>query len=486
LWAAVGGLIVYHWTRQLYGPLAGLVSLALWSFEPTVLAHAQLATPDVPGTVLGVGAGYAFWRYLDCPSARRVAVAGLVLGLGALTKFTLLLFYPLGVAALFLHRGLNRSSAAHALLLLGLGLFVINAGYAFKDTGRPLGSFPFVSRAFAGSPGDGSLFYHSGRSGNRFRETALGRVPVPLPADYLLGIDLQKRDFEELGRVQPSYLAGSWRVQGWWYFYLYALAVKVPLATLLLVVWGVAAGWFRTRRERPRLREHLLWMPAVAVLAAVSSQTGLQHFRYALPLFPYVIILTGRVACCHGPGRVLPIVVAVALVAWTCTSSLAPWPHHLAYCNEIGGGPANGHAHLLDSNYDWGQDLLVLKAWLDEHPEARPLGLAYYNTVDPRMAGIEFHPPPPAPNHLFPHDPLYSRTLGPQPGYYAISVNYLHGMPGEIADGQGGWRRVPPDEFRYFQSFQPMARAGHTIFIYHLDREEVNAVRQQLGLAPID
>ena len=37
----------------------------------------------------------------------------------------------------------------------------------------------------------------------------------------------------------------------------------------------------------------------------------------------------------------------------------------------------NGPAHLLDSNIDWGQDLLYLKDWLDKHPQARPLGLAY-------------------------------------------------------------------------------------------------------------
>jgi hypothetical protein len=61
---------------------------------------------------------------------------------------------------------------------------------------------------------------------------------------------------------------------------------------------------------------------------------------------------------------------------WSIASSLGVYPHSLSYFNELVGGPANGHAHLLDSNIDWGQDLLLLKEWLDAHPEASPLGLA--------------------------------------------------------------------------------------------------------------
>ena len=54
--------------------------------------------------------------------------------------------------------------------------------------------------------------------------------------------------------------------------------------------------------------------------------------------------------------------------------------------NELVGGPKGGPNHLVDSNVDWGVDLLFLKKWLDEHPEASPLGLAYFGMFDPRVA----------------------------------------------------------------------------------------------------
>src|SRR5262249_23109501 len=62
--SVLGGLIVFAWSRQLYGAWGGLLSLALWAFCPNVLAHARLVTTDVGATALGCGATYLFWRYL--------------------------------------------------------------------------------------------------------------------------------------------------------------------------------------------------------------------------------------------------------------------------------------------------------------------------------------------------------------------------------------------------------------------------------------
>jgi len=74
--------------------------------------------------------------------------------------------------------------------------------------------------------------------GNRFAGTCLSAVPVPLPVNYLLGVDTQKSDFE---RGERSYLRGQWRDRGWWYYYPYAMAVKGTLGGMLLIL--LAAVW---------------------------------------------------------------------------------------------------------------------------------------------------------------------------------------------------------------------------------------------------
>jgi hypothetical protein len=192
--------------------------------------------------------------------------------------------------------------------------------------------------------------------------------------------------------------------------------------------------------------------------------------RYVLPLFPFVLVSTSKLGGYLRPERWKAGALVAVLLVWAAVSSLAIHPHYLSYFNEGAGGPANGHHHLLESNTDNGQDLLFLKDWLERHPEAHPLGLAYYGTVDPRLVGIAFTLPPP----------------DPRPGYYAVSINYVRGsclVP--PPDGRGDWAPLPRDHYAYFRQFPPVAKAGYSLFIYHLTPDEANYVRQRLGLFPL-
>jgi hypothetical protein len=58
------------------------------------------------------------------------------------------------------------------------------------------------------------------------------------------------------------------------------------------------------------------------------------------------------------------VAVAAGLMA-TTYSTLSTYPHTLAYFNEASGGPENGYKHLLHSNFDWEQNGLVLKEWIE-------------------------------------------------------------------------------------------------------------------------
>jgi hypothetical protein len=151
-------------------------------------------------------------------------------------------------------------------------------------------------------------------------------------------------------------------------------------------------------------------------------------------------------------------------LAWSIASSLWVFPHSLSYFNELAGGPTGGHAHLIHSNIDWGQDLLYLRRWLRGHPEAQPLYLAFGTAFDPRQAGIKFAPPPcsPGPNGR----PRNASRL--PSGWYAISVNYLRGYPWSVADGEGGAIPVPRNALRCFLDVRPKATAGYSIHIYQI------------------
>jgi hypothetical protein len=480
--ALLGGYICYRWARELYGPGSGLLAAALWCFCPIVLGNAWMITADTAAAALGTLTCYLFWRWLRQPDWPRAYWAGLSLGIALLCKTSwllLFLLWPLSWAGLRLSQrpGLTRRDWLLQACQVGLSLLlcvaIINAGYLFEGSFHNLGDYPFVSKTLTGET-------EPGKVGNRFSNTWLGAVPVPLPRNFVSGIDVQKRDFE---RGLWSYLRGEWRQRGWWYYYLYGLAVKWPLGTWLLLVLAVCSIPMVLACSCTWQDEVFLLLPGIALFVFVSSQTGFNHhLRYIFPSLPFAFIWMSRVLGAAAPRSYLWKTLVAGAAVCSVGGSLLVYPHSMSYFNELAGGPKNGGAHLVDSNLDWGQDLLYLKRWLDDHPEAGPLGLGYFGHCDPRAAGIEFDIPPAQP---IPGANKYGANIdnsGPRPGWYAISVTILRGSRYIIPNGHGTTVYLDGPYYTYFQRFQPVAMAGYSIYIYHLTLEDANRVRRELGL----
>ncbi|MCL4190329.1 MAG: glycosyltransferase family 39 protein [Thermoguttaceae bacterium] len=571
----VGGYVCWRWAGELYGREAGLVALALWCFSPNVTAWAATICPDAGAAALGVAAAYVYWRWLRSPTWSGAAAAGLLLGLALLTKTTWIVLFGLWPALWIVWRassrggkgigpcfrseadqpneitsrimdqspGARRPPARQLAVIFLLALYVLNLGYAFEGSFTPLGKYTFVSRSLAGQ----ESVPEGGKGGNRFAGTWMAAVPVPVPENFLRGIDLQKVDFEE---GKDSYLFGQWKRGGWWYYYLVVAALKVPLGTWMLggMALGLTAvGWRRggasgagslAVMDRPAAQaeegsccapggyfagwrnELALLLSAVVVFALVSSQTGFsRYFRYVLPCLPFAFIWISKVArslprqwlaqggvavvsgedlsaegategdrsmfsgdvlsakgaieAKNGPvaawrAWLVPGLAGAALL-WSVASSLSVYPHSMSYFNELAGGPEGGHRYVIDANIDWGQDLWYLKRWLDAHPEARPLGMACLTFIYPKHYGIEYTAPPqgPAPGVKYSREAGKSPTVGPLPGWYALSLHRIHSNN---------------DRYLYFLRFKPVAMAGYSIYIYHITLEDANRVRREVGL----
>ncbi|MEM6484899.1 MAG: glycosyltransferase family 39 protein [Pseudomonadota bacterium] len=412
----LGAIVCYLWGRDLFGRPAGLIACFLWCFEPNVLAHASLYTADAHAAALGLAACYTFWRWLKNPTWTHAALTGVLLGLAELAKTTLILFYPLWPLMWLAYRWRDRASmtlpawgreAGMLALRMAIGLYIVNLGYGFEGSFKPLGEFHFVSHLFTGNADDDAS--QGLPSVNRFRDTSLSLLPVPFPKNYLLGIDIQQRDFEDYAR--PFYLRGEWRDEGWWYYYLYAALVKVPLGVWALGALTLATT-FLTRRN-PNLGDELvLLFPAAVIFTVVSSKTGInEHFRYVLPCFPFVFVWLAGAAerlfskkhrktidfargsvlfegnATLSANTLLWFFATSILLFWTATSSLWIYPHSLSYFNETIEGPSNGARYILGSNIDWGQDLKYLQRHFAEQ-RSEVFHLAYHGGFDPVSAEI--------------------------------------------------------------------------------------------------
>jgi len=490
-WACIpfsllGLYICFRWGRELYGPKAGLLAATLWCFSPNILANAQLITTDGAGAALFVTASYVFWHWLRKPRWTSAFLSGLLLALLLLTKATFVIVFAMWPAMWLLCRCVFQAGATpicrtRDMLQLAATLLIavygLNLGYGFEGTFRRLGDYEFVCRTFAGPDAN------RGGVGNRFEGLWLAAIPVPLPENFVCGIDTQKRYFEHSLR---SYLRGEWRQGGWWYYYLYAMLIKVPLGTWLFVLLAIGVTTesllkLKSREERVSYcrNELALLVPLLSVLCLVSSQTGFnKSFRYVLPSLPLLFVWASRAAILFRGSRLVAFrqtagaLCIVLTLAWSVGSSLWYYPHSLSYFNELVGGPKHGHEHLLHSNIDWGQDLLFFDQWLESHQNGRNLYLAYYGYFDPELLGIEFELPPrqlafETENHhqSEPHPRL-------APGLYAVSVNMLRGHKWEIFDGNGGRVTASGRDYSYFLEFEPVAMGGYSIYIYEISEEQ--------------
>jgi hypothetical protein len=504
----LGAWACYCWGKELYGEKSGFIALVLYCFCPNIIAYAGLIVPDLGAAALGVFAGYRFWRWLREPAGWNMALAGISLGLAELTKSTWIILFALwGGLILFwelTRPGLTQADrealpskgtnlSVHCCRgrwwqfagILLLAVYMLNLGYGFERCFQRLDSFEFVSHAFGGDDA------HS-VPGNRFSGTWMGRLPVPVPANYLLGIDVQRADFE---KGKSSYLRGDQKLGGWWYYYIYALIIKVPVGTWLLCSFATINTGLRFRVAGLRgVREDLVVLaPAAAVLILVSSQTGFNRYlRYVLPCLPFMFVWISQAgnwlnrqahddAPCKPAGQSNDGVVAaqaaqnrrgfvrrhvatlvVLCLVFSVVDSLAVWPHEMSYFNELAGGPQNGASHLLDANIDWGQDLLFFRRWYETHPRARPVYLSYFGFFDPRAIGLDLPAVPRQSPERLSRDETGSTPTLPS-GWYALSINELYGYKhaGHETDDYSSFRGLAPSDY-----------AGYSILIFNLNADD--------------
>ncbi|WP_437202163.1 ArnT family glycosyltransferase [Planctomicrobium sp. SH664] len=448
-WSVATGLLLYVWSRSLFGSGGGLLTLLLYVTCPNLAAHANLVTPDV-GVVFGfVATLFLLDRWTRSLQWRDAILLGAALGVAEGIKYTAILLAPVVVLATLISLALRRPQWKRAgLQFLGLtvvSLLVLMACYRFQGVFQPLAGFQFQSTTL------------------RTLQNLLAGVPVPipLPADYLRGVDAQRIIMEGEHAV---FLDGVWSLSGFRNYYLCALLYKLPHITQILILAGMIALLVRYRNLQSvqgRILGPIL-LPIAVVLGVASLEQMQLGLRYALPVLALLMVIAGAASLWIRDFSPRARQVFAFGATILCLASLRHHPHHLAYFNELAGGPVGGRAHLIDSNLDWGQDLELLQQYLKEQGIER-VGLAYFGTLPPFALGIDYTIPP-------------GRT--PEPGTYAVSVNFVMGRPHGLLQPDGSVRAVDFNEFGYFRAFEPVTTLGGSIDVYQMTEADIARAQQ--------
>lgn len=435
----LGGYVGFRFASELYGEWSGIMFQILWTFSPLTLGWGASICPDVAAASLGILGLYTFWHWLKTPSWSGACVAGVCLGLMLLIKTTWVIAFPLWAGIWFVWKIADPKNerawkAGQLLIVFVTGLYFLNMGYLFDGTMKPLEKYQFYSRSLSGLEKTDKNHF-----GNRFEQSWIGKLPVPLPKDFVQGIDTQKRDFE---RGFESYLCGHYSDCGRWFYYLLVLALKEPIGTLLLGMVTVIATFFSRCFNSSFQNEAIPILPIITIFVFVSGQTGISmHPRYVIPVLPFFYIWISKLAKAIELKRCFWGSVVILCLLGMVGNSLYRFPYSLSYFNEFVGGPAEGGKYLLGSSVDWGQDEFELRDWIKNHPEAKPLYVTYQPSIPLSNLGIQYVGPVPE---------------EPTEGWMILGVNNLYSRS---------------EKHGVYHNVKPTVRIGWSIVIYQIKSE---------------
>ena len=466
------GLLIFFWARRLYGNAAGLFALALFAFSPNFLAHGRLVTTDVPLAFTMLLSLFLFDGALRRPNPLRAALAGLAFGAAMLTKFSapvLIVFF----VVMLLVRALT-AGTVHAWLGKRFALSTRRARLGAMSLALLAALIVAYATIWAGY---GFRFSAFNSPEGRFSYRA-GELPEYRWVRPLYSFAMEKRLFPEAflhgfqvissveRRGSFAYLDGEQSVRGWRRYFVMTFLYKTPVPMLILILVTAALS-FRISRGKWIDEIPLYLLFAVYYLISIFSNINIGH-RYLLPVLPPLFILVSKlinhVQMRGRTNTVLASTILAALFGWYACGTLAVYPHYLAYFNEIAGGPDNGHKHLTDSNLDWGQDLKLLKQYMDRNG-IRRIHLAYWGNASPRYYGIDYEYLP-----CDVRDAGLDRASPPptiEPGdWVAVSANLWT----DSFYTPGRSRITKYGNLRPFLGAEPVAKIGYSIWVFRACR----------------
>jgi hypothetical protein len=445
------GVLIFFYARSLFGSRAGVIAVALFTLEPTVLAHGRIVHTDLPAAFAFLFFFFVLRIYLQARTTRNALLLGLASGLALLTKFSLIVLLPVLACLALLGFGFaprfketRKRVLLHAAIVVCLVWVIVNAAYRFQGPPIVPGDVQWVEARSPGTFGEWMTFFQIG-----------SRI---VPTYYLFGqynVMLHNRD------GHAASLLGQYGTQGWWYYFPVAFALKTSLPFLIIAL--AALAWMLWRLFRKRDRRILWLLIPMAIYAALSMSShiniGIRHF---LPVYPLLFIAAGalldRLLSLRYP-RHLAMAVVVLAFGWMSVEVLRTYPNYLPYMNQL----ASAHPrwwYLSDSNVEWGEDGRALAEYLRARGETEVTGALSGGWGTLAQYGITYH-------EIFPKPGIPV----PDTRYVAIGASFLNGSTVYVSADENGKSISDEQRINYLAAYrtrQPEAIFGNSIYLYRV------------------
>ena len=286
-------LLVFIWSRQLYGEAGGLFSAFLMSLCPNNLAHAGLVTTDSYSSLALLAVMYLLWKFCNTRKGIYFILFAFVMGVSQLVKqslFHLYILAPLCMLVYFLvfNERFNWSLFWKRVFIFCISsLAIVNLGYYFHQSFFRLGDYYFMSQLF-----------------QAFQLNLPASLPMPFPKPFVDGLDMAKY-YDQVGGGIPgkssfgkvTILGQSWTGEGVWYYYFVSIFYKTPVAYFIFLGWSaIIISKIRSIKDFIA-NEFFLLAPIVYFLVLMSffyqAQCGIRHIIF---IYPFIFICSGALS----------------------------------------------------------------------------------------------------------------------------------------------------------------------------------------------
>jgi len=357
-------LLIFQWTKELYGEFAGLCSFVFYLLCPNFLTHSIFVHTDIYASLFLTASFYFLWKYHHTNKMKYFILFSLAVALAEISKFSMIFLYLL-VPLLLLTRHFLRLSDKgkprhSSLQLFGIfvlvNIFIISAAHLFYQMFLPLKEYHFRSTAFIGL------------------QKIFGFLPIPLPSSYIKSMDAVMY-FDSIGNgtdislSNPAYILGKCDAFGFWYYYFVVLFYKVPIATLVIWLCSLMLCVKRFSKSSFFKNEFYLLLPAVFYLVYLdffyATQVGIRHIMIILPsLFIFSGVFYSWL---QSKGRQWVILL---FLAYQSISVGLYFPHFLPYTNEFILDKKMVYKKLGDTNLSYDEGGVFLKSYLKKNKDA--------------------------------------------------------------------------------------------------------------------
>lgn len=410
------------WARRAFSDVTAIVAIALLTNLPPVLAHSGFLTTDLAALAAIPLFLYALDLYLERPDMRRGMALGVGIGFGLLAKFSFLPFGLVSALIVVFARSPRHFHWKSFAAAIGIAFLMLWSGYRFDfQKAIDYNGEQAVATIRDGAP----------QALQPLAEWVARTVPIPAPA-FATGLAIVAAH-DRIGH--PAYLLGEVKSTGWWYYFPVIFFYKTPIPFLLLALWGCV--WLI--RERQPHRIAFVAVPLAILLVSMTSAINI-GVRHILPMYAPLSIVAayGVVRIWTHAKDAFARTTLVALLGWLVINTSLAHPDYLAWFNEAAG--STPHRIAVDSNLDWGQDVLRL-ARVQEELQLEPLSIDISSST--RFERHNLFPPP----NLDANAPIH--------GWLAVSET-VYAL--KRSQGAYGW----------LDQYRPVRRIGKSIRLYSL------------------